>query len=200
MSRSKRLLLCHYTLTKPLSYPTHPFVCLYNYGRSYRYILSLLSTIVFILDTSELTAHLQIQQTIQKGVNMEGLNLTFGVELEFVVAYRAAQYTNLPPHRDPDSAVRAHIIYLLQEAGFSTNGLTPPLNYELWTVGTDGSIEAEPDDPLLPQWNEFGFSAVELITPTFFWSQSAIAFQHLERALQIIQQEFTAFTNGSCGK
>lgn len=129
---------------------------------------------------------------------MEGLNVTFGVELEFVVAYRAGQYTNLP-HLDPDSAVRAHIIHLLQEAGFSMNGLTPPLNYEFWTVGTDGSIEAEPEDPLLTQWEDFRFSAVELISPKFFWSRSALAFQELERALQIIQQEFAAFTNRTCG-
>ena len=129
---------------------------------------------------------------------MEGLNVTFGVELEFVVAYRAAQYTNLP-HLDPNSAVRSDIIHLLQEAGLSMNGLTPPFNYQLWAVGTDGSIKAEPKDPQHPQWNDFRFSAVELITPTFNWSQSGVAFQQLEKALHVIQENFPAFTNASCG-
>ncbi|KAL8793880.1 MAG: hypothetical protein Q9195_003499 [Heterodermia aff. obscurata] len=125
---------------------------------------------------------------------MAGLNITFGIELEFVVAYQVTQYT------DPNSAVRAHIIHLLQEAGFPMNGLTSPLNYNFWTIGTDGSIEAEPEDPLSPQWNDYRFSAVELITPKFYWSQSAMtAFQQLEKALLIIQENFSAFTNHSCG-
>ena len=129
---------------------------------------------------------------------MEALNVTWGVEIEFVVAYRAGNYTNTP-YLDPNIAVRAHIIHLIQEAGFSLNGLNPPFNYEFWTVDTDGSIKAEPEDPLLPRWDNLQFSAVELISPSFFWSQSAVAFQQLEMALQIIQQNFTAFTNRSCG-
>ena len=129
---------------------------------------------------------------------MEGLNVTFGIELEFVVAHRAAQYTNVP-HMDPNSAVRAHIIHLLQEAGFLVNELTPPHNYGLWTVGTDGSIKTDPKDPFLSEWNDCQFSAVELITPKFYWSQSAVAFQQLERALLIILENFTTFTNQSCG-
>ena len=129
---------------------------------------------------------------------MASLSVTFGIEIEFVVAYQAANYAN-GPHLDPNSSVRAHIIHLLQEAGLSVNGLNPPFNYEFWTVDTDGSIKAEPEDPLLPLWDGLHFSAVELISPSFFWSQSAVAFQQLEMALQIIQQAFTAFTNRSCG-
>ena len=129
---------------------------------------------------------------------MESLNLTFGLELEFVVAYPVGQYAN-SPQTDPDCAVRTHIIQLLQEAGLSVNGLIPPFNYQFWAVGTDGSIKAEPEDQFLPRWNDFRFSAVELITPTFCWSQSAAAFQQLHIALQKIQREFTAFTNRSCG-
>ena len=43
---------------------------------------------------------------------MQDLNVIFGIELEFVVAYRAANYANIP-HQDPNSAVREHIIHLL---------------------------------------------------------------------------------------
>ena len=128
---------------------------------------------------------------------MEGLNVTFGIELEFVVAYQTGQYFNVRP-LDPNSAVRAHIIQLLQEAGFSMNGLTPPFNYEFWTVSTDGSIDPAPVGPLV-QWEDFQFSAIELISPKFFWSRSALAFQDLERVLQIIQKEFAPFTNRTCG-
>lgn len=129
---------------------------------------------------------------------MEGLNVTFGVEMEFVIAYPATQHTNLSD-ADFDSFVRGNIIRLLQEAGFSTNELSSPRNNQNWIVGTDGSIKAEPQDRLLPQWNDFRFLGVELISPTFYWSQSAAAFQQLEQVLRIIQQHITAFTNRSCG-
>ena len=79
------------------------------------------------------------------------------------------------------------------------NGLTPPFNYDYWSLGTDGSIKTDPEDTVSPQGDEFRFSAVELITPTFYWGQSAVAFEQLERALGIIQQEFQAFMNRSCG-
>lgn len=125
-------------------------------------------------------------------------SLTFGIEIEFVVAYSSAHIAN-PGLLEHGWFVRSQIVQALREVGLSTNDAGAATNYENWTVGTDGSINVEPEDPRSPQWNGFEFIPVELRSPIFYWDENALAFQHLETALRALREKFHTFTNRSCG-
>lgn len=109
--------------------------------------------------------------------------LTFGVELEFLVASIDSPNHTPPepapgkiihfPKNDEDKlskdsakrAIRRHIVDTFQKAGFDTalkEGSGPGLyDYTKWGVKGDATIEA---DPMLPwKWTD-----VEVVSPIFF--------------------------------
>lgn len=77
------------------------------------------------------------------------LDITFGIEMEFVVAFQAENYANASSEADFECFVRAHIIHSMQQVGLAVNLLHEPTSYEKWTVGRDGSIKAQPENPQL---------------------------------------------------
>ena len=91
-------------------------------------------------------------------------SLSLGIEIEFVVAYPSALITN-PGQLETDWFVRSQIVHALREAGLSVNEAGAVTNYENWTVGTDGSINIEPENSRSPHWNGFQFIPVELRSP-----------------------------------
>ncbi|KAI4089918.1 MAG: hypothetical protein L6R37_007974 [Teloschistes peruensis] len=62
------------------------------------------------------------------------LDITFGIEMD---------------EADFECFVRAHIIHSMQQVGLAVNLLHEPTSYEKWTVGRDGSIKAQPENPQL---------------------------------------------------
>ena len=124
--------------------------------------------------------------------------LTLGIEIEFVVAYPSALITNLG-HLETGWFVRSQIVHALREAGLSVNEAGAATNYEHWTVGTDGSINIEPENPRSPHWSGFQFIPVELRSPVLSWDMNSTAFQHLNAVLRTLREKFHTFTNRSCG-
>ena len=125
-------------------------------------------------------------------------SLTFAIEIEFVVAYPSAHIAD-PGQLETGWFVRSQIVHALREVGLSVNEAGAATNYENWTVGTDGSINIEPENPRSPQWNGFQFILVELRSPMLYWDENAIGFRHLEVALRTLREKFHTFTNRSCG-
>ncbi|KAL8686993.1 MAG: hypothetical protein Q9218_006711 [Villophora microphyllina] len=132
-------------------------------------------------------------------VNMKSnLDITIGIEVEFVVAFQPAQYANASNRAEFDSLVRARIAQSLEQAGLAVNHLHNHAGYEKWTVGSDSSIKAEPENPL--SWTGWQFLGVELKSRILSWGRNPrSAFQELEVALQVIQTQFSISVNESCG-
>ncbi|KAI4195965.1 MAG: hypothetical protein LQ350_006849 [Teloschistes chrysophthalmus] len=125
------------------------------------------------------------------------LDITFGIEIEFVVAFQPAKYTNVSSEAELECFVRAHIIHSMQQVGLAVNLLHEPTNYEKWTVGKDGSIKPQPENPHL--WKGWRFMGVELKTPIRRWEERRAAFMDLEDALQVIREQVSPSVNESCG-
>ena len=136
------------------------------------------------------------------------LQLTFGVELEFIVRYNIADYEpscaggagvfwpldqKIVPLKKHVAVLRAHIITILQEAGFATNDvLVEKTNYQKWTVDTDGSIKW--DD--LRTVAGFAYYGIEVKSPAFCYSDWALT--QIQRVVLLIRSEFQVFVNESC--
>ncbi|KAG6994052.1 hypothetical protein G7Y79_00047g082780 [Physcia stellaris] len=125
-------------------------------------------------------------------------SLTFGIEIEFVVAYHLEPIAN-PELLELGLFVRSHMVHVLREAGLSVNEADSLNNYDKWTIGTDGSIKAQPENPHSPEWNGFQFFPVELRSPTLFWDANAAAFQQVDAVLRTLHGNFRIFVNQSCG-
>ena len=126
------------------------------------------------------------------------MQITFGIETEFIVAYKPQNFADrVSP--ELETSVYNNIITILREAGFSVNPFGAKTNYSNWTVDIDFSIKAEPQNVHLPGWMDHEFLGVELKSPIFFFSDRAAAFQQLSAAFQLIQLQYHVFTNSSCG-
>ena len=135
------------------------------------------------------------------------MNLTFGVELEFVVRFRPADYElaraggegvfwlpsqNVPLTRQLGAVVQAHIIATLQNAGFDVNNMLDKTNYQKWTVDTDGSISWH-DSPPSPGFEYYG---IEVKSPAFHSSTWALT--QIYRVVMLLRSNFEVFVNDSC--
>ena len=142
------------------------------------------------------------------------LTTTFGIEIEFVVAYKQANYANklflenrrlweANPGCLHNNKFRAHIIShmvdLLREAGFSVNDLYSKSDFSNWTVDTDGSIDAWPESPWDPEYDGMHFYGMELKTPVLLWSEAQSALCQVQDVLDVVRRNFKIFTNTSCG-
>lgn len=146
------------------------------------------------------------------------LNLTFGVEFEFVVRYNPDDYE---PYKSAANdilwrgtgeqqfyheeeklpiMVRSHIIAALSKHGFPVNLYgrhgVPEMGYQKWGLVTDGSIKAGARI-MDPKWNGSKFTGVELQTPAFLFS--AYAMDQIEKVLKLLTLHFDVFVNPSCG-
>lgn len=133
---------------------------------------------------------------------------TFGVELEFIVRYRIEDYEPAfalgegdlwPEHQymcrsaQFSAIVGKHIVATLREAAYVVNDVSSRINYEKWTVATDGSIS----------WDDleiscgFDYCGVEFKTPALHCSEEALTL--IQRAVMIIKSHFQVIVNQSCG-
>ena len=133
------------------------------------------------------------------------MQLTFGVELEFLVRYHVSDYEPscaggegtffapsryLTRSRQLGGVLRAHIITILQGAGFDTNDVLDTTNYAKWTVDTDGSIECPPES------EGFAYYGIEVKSPACHFSPSALT--QLQKVVLLINSEFEVIVNESC--
>ncbi|KKA23595.1 hypothetical protein T310_2377 [Rasamsonia emersonii CBS 393.64] len=128
------------------------------------------------------------------------LYYTFGVEFEFIIKFRFADYGIQP---DPEKQtygvgpVHEHVIEVLRQAGFEVNDYetgTPELGF--WTVKLDDSIK-----PKLPANSEFGYAPVEITTPVLRFARASTfnSFWEIHRMLTAVTRRFYIFVNETCG-
>ncbi|KAL8768250.1 MAG: hypothetical protein Q9209_005481 [Squamulea sp. 1 TL-2023] len=141
--------------------------------------------------------------------------LTWGLELEFVVRYDRARYsqyfvsrdgifwedgTSLDMNAKLNHLVRADIIQAFKLQKIPVYGileeLSGPERFSKWTVSHDSSIvpnlEQVPGD-----WAGSSYTGVELKTPIFLYREQA--FRQLIQVLYILDNTFSIFVNHSCG-
>lgn len=151
--------------------------------------------------------------------NMDApLNLTFGVEFEFIVRYNPAKYEPYMSsadgilwygHGEEQSLyreeklgmmVRAHIIAAFHKNGIPVNRYgrngEPEKGYQKWGVTRDGSIYPgdECEDPRFPNLRCTG---VELQSPAYHLTDHSI--NQVEQVLKLLTNNFDVFVNSSCG-
>ena len=138
----------------------------------------------------------------------KALQLTFGVEIEFIVRYKVGEYEpacaggegifwppnqKIIPFKKHGAVLRAHMITIFQESGFDTNDiLEQQTNYQKWTVDTDGSIKWDS----LPRVAGFAYYGVEVKSPAFYYSDWAL--RQIQRVVMLIRSQFQVFINESC--
>ena len=135
------------------------------------------------------------------------MQLTFGVELEFIVRFRLADYEparaggegifwhpsqRLTRIKQLGAVLRAHVITILQEAGLDVNDVQDKANYQKWTVDTDGSISW--DD--LPLSVGLGYYGIEVKSPAFYYSDWALT--QIQKVVILVRSNFEVFVNESC--
>lgn len=129
--------------------------------------------------------------------------LTFGVELEFIACYNPAGYEdqrlnaegkvwteelNLSLHQKYGILVRMHMIQILNENGFPTNGFEDT-DFSKWTIDTDGTVTSVESSG--------NWEAIELKTPIFHSTRAAL--EQIERVTKLLVSKFRLFTNEKCG-
>lgn len=142
------------------------------------------------------------------------LQLTIGVEFEFIIRYNPEKYR---PHMSGrgiapliefcyceqqklDIMVRCHVIGILGKCGFRVNPYSFlgefQKGYDKWSVVPDGSIKStsEMDDP---RWAGMSFTGVEVRTPAYPLCSKAI--KEIQQVLHILDRCFDVFVNSSCG-
>ncbi len=146
------------------------------------------------------------------------LNLTFGVEFEFIVRFNPDDYepymsqaNGILWHGTGEQQflgdfekfpimVRSHIIAALSKHGIPVNSYrrngVPERGYGKWGVVPDGSINPGPES-LDPRWIESGFTGVEVRTPAYYLSRFAI--EQIRQVLHLLTLHFDIFVNPSCG-
>ncbi|SLM34269.1 Putative amidoligase enzyme [Lasallia pustulata] len=138
---------------------------------------------------------------------MDGpFDLTFGVELEFIVVYIREDYLGLcdkafgPHHHSEEEfeiMLLQHIVDVLRASSFAVND--PHHDYILkWTVTTNKSVEVEVEkDKLSPDLQVINRYAVELKSPAYRHTREALL--EVQRAVDVIKKEFSVFVNETCG-
>lgn len=136
-------------------------------------------------------------------MNTDTFRMTFGAELEFVVDYNPDDYHDellagegkLWPADFPPSLqhkygvlVRRHMIQILNENGFSTNGYRCK-DFSKWTVDTDGTVESFD--------NSENWYAIELKTPVLHCDNTAL--EKVQAVVKLLDSKFRLSTNKSCG-
>lgn len=142
------------------------------------------------------------------------VQLTFGVELEFIIRYKPERYT---PHMSGlgiapllkgcwceqqklDIMVRCHVIGILGKCGFRVNPYSflgeYQRGFDKWSVVHDGSIttSSERNDP---KWAGWTFTGVEVRTPAYPLCSKAI--REIQQVLHTLDRCLDVFVNSSCG-
>lgn len=140
----------------------------------------------------------------------DSLNLTFGVELECIVAFDPAKYE--PALADADGILwekqvsstlhqedklriisRTHIVRFLRDNGFNTYDVTSHGGDQKWTVTNDASIDIE-DGPRA----EDGFLEcdVEIKSPAMRFCPKAL--HRVQKAVRLLTRNFDTFLTDSC--
>ena len=130
------------------------------------------------------------------------LRLTFGIELECIVAYVPADYNDeralrvvndLPETHEAklEILLRKRIAHVLTTHGFpATDWLTNPSSQQ-WVVGEDKSVDPPPAD------GEWSYVDVELKSPAYNYSRAAI--RQLHEVINLLREHFYIITNKTCG-
>ena len=137
------------------------------------------------------------------------LNLTFGVEIEFIVSFDPTEYEEglsqwdgILWEKQPvtkyrhDSALRTllrhHIVQLLSASGFPTHEVTAPEGDQKWTVTNDTSILTH-DDP----GKGIMECDVEIKSPAMRLCPKAL--RRVHGVLSLLLPYFDTYVNASCG-
>lgn len=137
------------------------------------------------------------------------LNLTFGVEIEFIVSFESSKYEEGLPlgdgilwEKDPvseysrESALRTllrhHIIQLLSEKGFPTYAVTEEEGDQKWTVTHDTSIITN-DNPGQGRME----CDVEIKSPAMRLCPKALL--RVNDVVSLLIPNFDTYVNASCG-
>lgn len=134
------------------------------------------------------------------------INVSFGMEFEMIVLYDAKNYEAelksgqgvlWQSPRIPIGLrekmlipIRIKMIQILTDHGIPTNQWGRAQDFTKWTVEHDGTVSLEED------WKQ-DWCAIELKTPAFFsdpWSLDQV-----KKTLYIVEENFTAIVNDSCG-
>lgn len=134
------------------------------------------------------------------------INVSFGMEFEMIVLYEAKNYeaelkagegVHWQSCREPIGLrekmlilIRIEMIQILTDHGIPTNQWGRAEDFTNWTVEHDGTISREEDG--VQDW-----CAIELKTPAFFFSPWSL--DQVKKALSIVEKDFTAVVNESCG-
>ena len=138
------------------------------------------------------------------------LNLTFGVEIEFIVAFDPKDYEKglskgygilweeqLTTRYRRDNALRTllrcRIVETLSRNGFPTYDVTSPEGDQKWTVTNDTSIITN-DDPQPEGWLECD---VEIKSPAMRLCPKALG--RVNAVLSVLLPAFDTYVNASCG-
>lgn len=128
---------------------------------------------------------------------------TFGIEIEFIVCYNPEAYKNklwtvegiLWPmeftrslHHRFGILVRQHMIQILNENGFPTNGYQSQ-DFSKWTVYTDDTVH--------PIHESENWYAIEVKTPALDYSREAL--EQVEKVVELLVSRFNLYTNEHCG-
>ena len=138
---------------------------------------------------------------------MDGpFDLTFGIELEFIVVYIRDDYLEQcdrafgrhhHSEEEFETMLLQHIVNVLRASSFPVND--PHHDYILnWTVTTDETVEVEVEKHKLPPdlqvTNRY---AVELKSPAYRHKREALL--EVQRAVDVIKKGFCVFVNETCG-
>ena len=137
------------------------------------------------------------------------LNLTFGVEIEFIVSFDPNKYekglstgdgilwekqpvTRYRRDNRLRTLLRQHIIHILSANGFPTYEVTAPEGDQKWTVTNDTSILTN-DDP----GEGFMECDVEIKSPAMRLCPKAL--RRVHGVLSLLIPSFNTYVNASCG-
>ncbi|KAL9120914.1 MAG: hypothetical protein Q9187_002532 [Circinaria calcarea] len=155
------------------------------------------------------------------------LNITFGVELEFLLSYfaealpqritdgikqgRVSEKEIRDLRRQEEDAQRAKLVLVLRSAGLAVNDYRTP-DYQKWTVEGDGSVKPERSmlETMNPQWANGTRTAltpemraalryvdVEIVSPVLTYGTAA--FLEVGTAIKAIVSRFPVHVNETTG-
>lgn len=132
---------------------------------------------------------------------MDGpFEITFGIELEFVVLFQKADYREADGHYNESEAdiqweLLQHIVDVLKAYNFMVNDPHDDC-INNWTVTSDSSIDLEPED-LPHRLRGLDSYPLELKSPAYRYTTEALT--EVQRAVAVVKRYFKIFVNESCG-
>lgn len=133
----------------------------------------------------------------------EPLTLTFGVELEFILRFKPANYTLSRGDSDGwfsclEEAAKDHVVSVLNKNGHAVYGgdEQPGPCYEKWDLGRDTSIHI-PELWLPTDENGFDYCEIELRSPALPHATASLS--QIKEAFELLFSTFDIQVNESCG-